>query len=127
MHQGVESVLAFIRNEFYVIGARRQLRNVTEKCVTCRWFRAQVAAEQTPPLPADRVTHCKPFGLTGVDYAGPLFVRQESRETKVWIALFVCGTTRAVHLEVVTSLSTEAFLLAFRRLLRGTVVFMSVW
>ena len=34
---------------------------------------------------------------------------------KIWIALSVCGTTHAVHLEVVDSLATDEFLLAFRR------------
>ena len=115
MHQGVEGVLAHVRSQWWIVGVRRQLRNITERCVTCRWFRAQAATESTAPLPEDRATFSKPFGLTGVDHAGPLFVRTENGEKKVWITLFVCGSTRAVHIEVVSSLSTDAFLLAFRR------------
>ena len=115
MHQGVESVLAFLQQQFWILGARRFLRSVSEKCIVCRRFRAQTAAEEMPPLPSDRVKHHQPFGLTGIDYAGPLYVRSSSNVQKVWVALFVCGTTRAVHLELVDSLSTEVFLLALRR------------
>ena len=55
------------------------------------------------------------FYFSGVDYAGPLLAKSQTELLKIWIVLFVCGTTRAVHLDVVTSLSTEDFLLAFRR------------
>jgi transposase InsO family protein len=34
---------------------------------------------------------------------------------KGYIAIFVCFTTKAVHIEVVTSLTTEVFVLALRR------------
>jgi len=53
--------------------------------------------------------------VTGVDFTGALYVRQNSEETKAYICLFMCVTTRAIHLEVVNDLSTETFLLAFRR------------
>ena len=36
-------------------------------------------------------------------------------ESKVYICLFTCATTRAVHLETVTDLTTETFLLALRK------------
>ena len=78
-------------------------------------YHAQVATEVSPPLPEDRVIHQRPFGLTGIDYDGPLVVKDGSAMSKVWIALFVCGTTRAIHLELVDSLSTEVFILAYRR------------
>jgi len=48
----------------------------------------------------------------GVDLAGPLFLKDGS---KVWIVLFTCAVYRAVHLELVKSLSTEAFLYSLRR------------
>jgi len=55
-----------------------------------------------------------PFTVAGIDFTGALYVRQNSNEIKVYICLFTCATTRAVHLEVVTDLSIETFLLAFR-------------
>jgi len=55
-----------------------------------------------------------PFTVTGID-SGALYVQQNSREQKVHIYLFTCATTGAIHLEVVTDLSTHTFLLAFRR------------
>ncbi|GBM46537.1 hypothetical protein AVEN_17925-1 [Araneus ventricosus] len=48
----------------------------------------------------------------GIDFAGPIYTRNTD---KAYIALFTCAVTRAIHLEVVSSLSTEHFLLAFRR------------
>lgn len=69
-----------------------------------------------PPLPAERVTRSSPFTETGLDYLGPLYVRDEtSEEKKVWICLFTCLAVRAIHLEVVSDLSAEQFLLCLRR------------
>ena len=48
-----------------------------------------------------------------MDFTGALYVKQDSKEVKVYLCLFTCATSRAVHLEVVTDLSTATFLLAF--------------
>ena len=58
------------------------------------------------------------FSTTGVDYAGPLYVKSstgDQRPTKLYIALFTCAVVRAVHLEVVEDVSLESFIRAFRR------------
>ena len=47
-----------------------------------------------------------------LDYAGPLYLRDDK---KGWVCLFTCAVYRAVHLELVTSLSTAAFLESLRR------------
>ncbi|GBM92583.1 hypothetical protein AVEN_39897-1 [Araneus ventricosus] len=60
----------------------------------------------------DRVTDCAPFEIAGIDLAGPLYLKNEG---KVWIVLFTCAVYRAIHLELVNSLSSDAFLLALRR------------
>lgn len=58
-------------------------------------------------LPQYRVQCTRPFAVTGVDFAGPIIIRSGVRNVtgiKAWIALFVCFSTRAVHLEVVEDL-----------------------
>ena len=53
-----------------------------------------------------------PFSFTGVDYIGPLFLRNGD---KIWICLFTCCVVRAVHLELVPDLTAEVFILCLRR------------
>lgn len=70
-------------------------------------------------LPAYRLQQIKPFNATGVDYAGPITLKstrtRQVNTIHAYICLFVCMSTRALHLEVVTSLSTETFFMAFTR------------
>ena len=78
------------------------------------------AVQPTAPLPQFRVEENPAFTNTGIDFAGPLFVRsgeneEQSNMQKVYLALFTCGSTRAVHLEVVPNLSTETFIRSFKR------------
>ena len=69
---------------------------------------------ESPPLPHSRTKEGRPFEITGVDFTGALFVRNHGSEHKVYICLFTCGLSTAVHIEVVTDLSTETFLQEFR-------------
>ncbi|XP_018316662.1 uncharacterized protein [Mycetomoellerius zeteki] len=79
-------------------------------------------------LPAFRVTtDIRPFSVCGIDCAGPFSLRESKRRgnlpiSKAYVAVFVCFKTKAVHLELVSSLSTEDFMSAFRRFCarRGT-------
>lgn len=70
-------------------------------------------------LPAARVTPARPFLHAGVDYAGPVWLRTTKgrghRATKAFLAIFVCLATKAVHLDVVSDYSADAFLAALRR------------
>ncbi|KRZ48084.1 hypothetical protein T02_14237 [Trichinella nativa] len=74
-------------------------------------------------LPVARVEPAIPFGHVGLDFAGPLHVQDEHRGVrKVYICLFTCMVTRAVHIEIVVDMTTTSFLAAFRRFVarRGT-------
>ena len=69
-------------------------------------------------LPAARVTPARPFTTCGIDYAGPLLTKERVRSKttlKSYICIFVCFATKAIHLEVATDLSTDAFLNCLRR------------
>ena len=69
-------------------------------------------------LPADRVRAMRPFMVCGVDFCGPVFttLRIRGRQPyKSYIAIFVCFSSKAVHLELVSDLSTDTFLFALKR------------
>ena len=72
-------------------------------------------APNPPPLPKHHVQMMELFTVTGIDFTGALYIRAPEGENKVYVCLFTCANTRAVHLEVVTDLSEETFLQAFRR------------
>ena len=65
-----------------------------------------------------------PFFHTGVDYFGPLLVRQERSLVKRYGCIFTCMTSRAIHLEVAHSLTSDSFIsaLAYVGLLAREVV-----
>ena len=100
---------------------RNLVRTVIHQCLTCYRFKAQATQQLMFELPSTRVQSSRQFLTTGVDYAGPILLRlgppRSKTTTKGYIAtrIFVCFVTKAVHIEVVTSSSTEAFLAALRR------------
>jgi hypothetical protein len=111
-HAGINIVMNHLREKFWILRYRRAVCSVIHKCTVCRRHAAKHM--ETPPglLPENRVRDTAAFEVIGVDYAGPLFLNGGS---KAYICLFTCAVYRAVHLELVTSLSTEEFLEAFRR------------
>lgn len=54
------------------------------------------------------------FVHTGVDYTGPITVRtapgRGHKAQRAYIALFVCLTTKAIHLELVSDYSSMTFI-----------------
>ncbi|GFQ81064.1 integrase catalytic domain-containing protein [Trichonephila clavata] len=67
------------------------------------------------PLPSERVVPSAPFTITGIDFAGPINIRCLKPRDTAYIALFTCATTRALHIELVSDLTTDKFLLALQR------------
>ena len=115
-HTGVIGTLTAIRQSCWIPMGRQYVKTLLHKCTTCRKHSGKLyAAPDPPPLPKTRTLDAPPFTVTGVDFTGALYVRQNPEELKVYICLFICATTRAIHLEVVTDLSAETFLLAFHR------------
>ena len=69
----------------------------------------------TADLPEFRVQGTFAFTTVGIDYLGPLIIKAERKLKEVWVCLFSCNTSRAIHLEIVPDLSTEAFLRCLQR------------
>ena len=70
----------------------------------------------SPDLPEFRVDHsgCA-FQVTGLDFAGPLYVKNNLNNDKVYMLLLTCASSRAIHLELTTDMSIEGFLRGFKR------------
>ena len=112
-HAGVNSMLVRLRDEFWIIGARQMCKRVKACCVRCRRMDAPAITQPMAPLPRFRVCEAPVFSSVGIDHAGPLFCNDSGK--KLYMLLFTCSTVRAVHIEVVDSLSTSATLQAIRR------------
>ena len=123
-HNKLRSTLAELRSKFWVPQGRQQVKKVVGKCLTCK--RLDGKAFKPGPvgeLTTFRATQTLPFSNTGVDFAGPLYVKNNTDEMeKVYIVLFTCCVTRAGHLELVAHLDTSAFINCLRRFCsrRGT-------
>ena len=125
-HAGVNSLLTELRNSYWIIGARRICKMVKRGCVACQRFDALPPVQPMAPLPKERVTQAPPFSVTGLDHAGPLYCGDYPGK-KFYVLLFTCAVTRAVHLELVDSLSCEETLLAMRRFFARRGVCTILW
>ena len=111
-HAGVGITLGLLREQVWILKGRQLVRKVVNRCVRCKRFNSLPVCTPAAPLPKERFVGDSAFAVAGVDLAGPMFLKNRK---KAWVVLFTCAVYRAVHLELVTSLSTEAFLQALRR------------
>ncbi|XP_058791049.1 uncharacterized protein LOC131664177 [Phymastichus coffea] len=119
MHGGPQLVLSYIRRRFWIPQVRNTVRQFVRRCVRCIRFQGRVEEQQMAPLPASRGEQSSSFSTCGLDYAGPFPVRTSKgrgqKSTKGYVCVFVCFATRAIHLEVVSDMTTRPFLDAFSR------------
>ncbi|GAB0086366.1 hypothetical protein DMENIID0001_004160 [Sergentomyia squamirostris] len=118
-HAGPQQLLYSLRGRYWILSARVMCRQVVRGCLICFRMRPPIHTQIMGELPSQRVSDPIPFVATGIDFAGPIFIRRGHYATvtliKTYICVFVCLATRAVHLEVVSDLSTEAFIACLRR------------
>ena len=118
-HAGPQLLIASLRERYWIIKIRNVVKTIIHQCLICYRHKAQASQQLMSELPATRVRPARPFLTTGIDYAGPVYIRlgppRSKQTSKGYIAIFVCFATKAVHIELVTSLSTDSFLAALRR------------
>ncbi|XP_063382133.1 uncharacterized protein LOC134668622 [Cydia fagiglandana] len=115
-HAFNELVINELKQRFWILRCRSEVRMVARKCAYCIKRKATPHIPPTGDIPDVRLEHHKrPFTNTGLDYFGPVEVSIGRRREKRWIALFTCMTTRAVHLEIVASLSSDSAIMSIRR------------
>ncbi|XP_040169684.1 uncharacterized protein LOC120904034 isoform X2 [Anopheles arabiensis] len=115
-HANSETVVNEIRQRFYIKNLRSCVAKTKKHCQRCKIKTAQPVTPRMAPIPEERLTpYIRPFCSVGIDYLGPLDVVNARRSEKRYVAVFTCLVTRAVHLEVAHSLSTESCIMAIRR------------
>ena len=118
-HAGPNTMLFILAEHVYVVGIKSLLWQISRNCVICQKAYARVAAQRMGLLPITRVKPSSPFAVTGIDCAGPLLIRhghaRKPTRLKYYTCLFICCTTKAVHIELVSNLTFEAFLTALSR------------
>ncbi|XP_065208537.1 uncharacterized protein LOC135837249 [Planococcus citri] len=118
-HARRKFIATFVSYRFWFVGGVTNLiKFIIRSCVTCNTLKGVTAEQLMGDLPSHRITIAPPFTYVGVDFAGPFQCKcTEHRSTKynqIYAAVFVCLTVRAVHIEIVSGLSTEKFIFALQ-------------
>ena len=118
-HNSSSYVLNSLRSRYHVIGQERTVKHYTKQmCMLCRNQNAAFGSQLMAPLPPARVEIGRgAFENCGVNYMGPLDVKQGRNCLKRYCCVFTCLASRATHLEMAYDLTTESFLMALRRFL----------
>ncbi|XP_065671779.1 uncharacterized protein LOC136089655 [Hydra vulgaris] len=97
----------------------KQLNQCYKKCVICKFFQEQALSKKDETdLPEFRIQSTRSFKYTGLDYAGPLIIKEDNdgaNVLKVYVLLLTCATIRAIRLELTNDLQAPSFLRALRR------------
>lgn len=120
-HGGAQQMLQFIRRQYWIPKARQLAQKVIHRCRNCRRYHLSTVETLMATLPAERTTPIRAFKECGVDYMGPINIASRKgrnpQVTKGYVSVFVCFVTRAIHLEVVSDGTREAFIQALRRIM----------
>ena len=118
-HAGIQSTLYTLREKFWILNGKNQIRKIVHHCVECIRQRPKTMQAQMPVLPEVRVTEAPVFNCTGVDFFGPILIKEKKSRNRSFIktdgCVFICMVSKVVHIELATNLSTEGFLAALRR------------
>ena len=113
---GVSITITALRQVYWIPSARQYIRKLLWRCFTyTKLLGKPNRAPDPPPLPKICVTESLPITVTGVDFTVALYIKDRTEESKMYICVFICATASALHIEVVTDLTVDTFLLAFRR------------
>ena len=106
-----------------MINCNADVRSTISKCVRCKILRGKFQQQQMADLPKDRISEEPPFSYCGIDMFGLFTVKDGRKEKKRYGALFTCLSSRAVHIEVSHSMTTDSFIMCLRRFIgcRGYV------
>ncbi|XP_065079701.1 uncharacterized protein LOC135702570 [Ochlerotatus camptorhynchus] len=117
-HQNHETVVNEILQRYRIPRLKAAYHQIRKDCQQCKILRAKPQPPAMADLPPARLAaFTRPFTHTGVDYFGPMMVSVGRRTEKRWGVLATCLTTRAIHLQIAHSLTTDSCVMAIRNIM----------
>ncbi|GFY01348.1 integrase catalytic domain-containing protein [Trichonephila clavipes] len=121
LHVGPQTLLSIVRQRFWPLNGRNMCRKLVNNCIICFKAKPVACSQIMGQLPAERISQSFPFNKVGIDFCGHFWIKYPNQRkgvlNKVYVCIFVCMVTKACHLEIVTDLSSEAFIAALKRFL----------
>lgn len=119
LHGGPQAMLCYLKTKYWILRAKELVKGHYRSCVKCLRYSKSKTDQLMGQIPEVRLKPTRPFKSSGCDYMGPINLKfstgRGAKTYKGYVCLFICMSTRAIHLEVVTDLSSKAFIAAFRR------------
>ena len=122
-HAHYNTIIANLLQRFHIPDISWTTKQIIKSnCFRCKKFNAKPDIPLMGDLPSYRLsTHTDPFTYSIVDVCGPFKISMNRRYQKRWLLVISCLTTRALHLEILYSMTAQSCLMAFKNFinLRG--------
>lgn len=119
LHPGYKTLSYLLLQQFWILSPRRAIQRCLSQCYKCFRANPKPLSPVMANLPACRINQVRAFTAVCIDYAGPFLITLSKsrgvKSTKAYICLFVCCSTRAIHLELVSDLTSDCFIAALHR------------
>ncbi|XP_075213741.1 uncharacterized protein LOC142319949 [Lycorma delicatula] len=115
LHGNQQLLICSFCQKYWIPRIRQVIKKVIHKCLTCFKLKVKPAQQQMGILPTPRVQPSRPFINSGLPILLKPGLPRNWSTIKAYVYIFVCLSIKAIHIKLVTALSTEAFIAAFRR------------
>lgn len=119
MHAEHNLMIRAVRNEYYISRLKSAIKKCIRNCKVCVVYKQKLQSQMMAALPLDRSTYSLPFSNSGLDFAGPFSTKtsilRNAPYHKSYVCVFVCFSTKAIHLELCSDLTSGSFQAAFTR------------
>ncbi|GFT98885.1 integrase catalytic domain-containing protein [Trichonephila clavipes] len=118
-HVGPQGLLNAVRLRLWALGCRNLARKTVHTCVVCFKCKPIPSSQIMGNFPYERVNMAPPFSITGLDLGGPYFVTYKHQRkgvlNKIYVCVCICFVTRAIHLEILSDLTSDAIIATLKR------------
>ncbi|GFV34988.1 integrase catalytic domain-containing protein [Trichonephila clavipes] len=113
LHTGASSLLHYVKEKFWPLNGLSLCRKEVQECLVCFKSRPLVTSQLMGNLPRDSLVPDYLFNCSGVDFCGPFMIRYKNQRKgilhKIYICVFVCFVSKAIHIEIVSDLTSDAY------------------